>query len=379
MTYQVLARKWRPRRFDEVVGQPGVTRTLQHAVASGRIAHAYVFAGPRGVGKTTIARILARALNCETGPTPEPCGTCAVCLDIAEGRDLDVLEIDAATHTQVDKVRETIVAGLGFAPARARYRVFIIDEVHRLSGPAFDALLKSIEEPPPHVVFMMATTELEKVPATIQSRAQVFELKALGTRQIVDRLKEIAAAEGVAIDDEALRLIARAAAGSLRDALSALDQVIGFAGAAIDAEAVSTVLGLVGRDLVLDVIEAVAREDAAALFELAGRAVEAGYDPREVLGELGRAVRDLLVISIDPGRLEDPEIAAEGERDRLRALVERFSREDLLRGFDVLARAEADIRGAVQPRYHLEMALLRWMHAQRLVPLTELIESLESG
>lgn len=379
MSYQVLARKWRPGQFDDVVGQPGVTRTLRNAIESGRIAHSYVFAGPRGIGKTTTARILAKALNCANGPTPDPCGECDSCVEIAEGRDLDVLEIDAATHTQVDKVRETIISGLGFAPVRDRYKVFVIDEVHRLSAQAFDALLKSVEEPPPHVIFMMATTELDKVPATIQSRSQVFELKSVGLKQIADHLRMIANAESLQVDEAALMLIARAADGSVRDALSALDQVLGFSGTSVDAESVTTVLGLVRRDLVLDMIDAVAREDAPALFELAGRAVESGNEMRQVCRELARGVRDLLVLAIDPSRVNDPEIAQESERARLQALAKQFSYEDLMRAFDVLARAEFDIRGAAQPRYHLEMALLKWVHLRRLVPLTEVIAGLDSG
>jgi DNA polymerase III subunit gamma/tau len=374
MAYQVLARRWRPKRFDEVVGQRGVTQTLRNAIASNRIAQAFVFAGPRGVGKTTTARILARALNCVAGPVPDPCGVCEPCVEIAEGRDIDVLEIDAATHTQVENVREVIIAGLALAPVRNRYKVFLIDEVHQLSSHSFNALLKSIEEPPPHVVFMMATTELGKIPDTILSRSQVFEFRTIGTKAIADQLRAIAQAEGIEMDEGALALVARSAEGSMRDAQSALDQVIAFAGTRITTGDVSTVLGLVGRDLLFDIAGAVVSEDAAAMFELAARATEAGHDLRVVCRELARLVRDLLVLSVDASRFEDPEIAPERDRERLRALAARFSREDLLRAFDVLARAEFDMRAASQPRYHLEMALLRWVHLRKLVPLSEIIE-----
>jgi DNA polymerase-3 subunit gamma/tau len=372
-SFQVLARKWRPQRFDDVIGQRGVTQTLQNAIAANRIAQSFVFAGPRGVGKTTTARILARGLNCVQGPTADPCGVCDACVEIAQGRDMDVLEIDAATNTQVDKVRDIIITGLGIAPVRDRYKIFIIDEVHRLSPQSFDALLKSIEEPPPHVVFMMATTELEKVPPTIQSRSQVFELKAIGVKQIADQLQAIADAEQIQIDEAALTLLARAGDGSMRDAQSA------FAGTTISADDVTTVLGLVRRDLLMDIAEAVAREDGAAVFELAARAVDSGYDMRHVIRELARLNRDLLLVGLDPSRLEDPEIAAEGERERIRALAGLFSSEDLMRAFDVLTKADYDIRGSTQPRYHLELALLRWVHLRRLVPLTDIIQGLEKG
>src|SRR6267142_1319514 len=379
MSYQVLARKWRPQKFDDVVGQQAVTRTLRNALGSGRLAQAFVFAGPRGVGKTTTARILARALSCVNGPTADPCGECEACVEIAEGRDIDVLEIDAATHTGIDNVREVIISGLGIMPVRNRYKVFIIDEVHQLSSGSFNALLKSIEEPPPHVVFMMATTELDKIPETVLSRSQVYEFRTISTKAIAAQLRQIMDAEGITVGEDSLQLIARDAEGSMRDGQSKLDQVIAFTGKTITAEDVATVLGLVGRELLLDTLQAVADEDAPASFALAARAVEMGYDLRAVCRELSRVLRDLLVLSVDPSRASDPEIAGEGERDRLLELVKRFSREDLLRAFDLLTKAEADIRNAAQPRYHLEMTLLRWIHLRKLMPIEELMAGTRSG
>jgi DNA polymerase-3 subunit gamma/tau len=373
MSYQVIARKWRPQKFDDVVGQQAVTRTLRNALTSRRLAQAFVFAGPRGVGKTTTARILARALNCVNGPTADPCGVCDACVEIAEGRDIDVLEIDAASHTGVDNVREVIIAGLGILPVRDRYKVFIIDEVHQLSSSSFNALLKSIEEPPPHVAFMMATTELDKIPETVLSRSQVYEFRTISSRAIAAQLRRIVDAEGIQAGDDVLLLIARDAEGSMRDAQSKLDQVIAFTGRTIGVEDVSTVLGLVGRDLLLDAMTAVADENAPAAFDIAGRAMELGYDLRAVCRELSRMVRDLLVLSVDPSRIADPEISGEGERDRLLGLAARFSREDLLRAFDLLARAEQEIRAAAQPRYNFEMALLRWIHLRKLIPIEDLI------
>ena len=375
MSYQVLARKYRPQRFDDVVGQEVVTRTLRNAIASKRIAHAFVFAGSRGCGKTTTARILARALNCEKGPTPDPCGVCDACVEIAQGRDLDVLEIDAASHTGVDNIREVVIAGLAFPPARDRYKVFIIDEVHQLSSASFNALLKSIEEPPPHAVFMMATTELHKIPDTILSRSQVFEFRTISPKDITSQLKRIAEIEQIEASDTAFALIARAAEGSMRDAQSALDQVIAFAGKTVGVDDVSTVLGLVGRDLLMDVIDAVVAEDGPRAFALTERAVESGTDLRLVCRELSQVVRDMMVMTVDPSRVGDAELAPE-ERERLAVLTREFSKEDLMRAFDLLSTAEQEIRNVSHPRYYFEMILLRWMHLRKLVPLSELLEQM---
>ncbi len=375
MSYQVLARKWRPQRFDEVIGQEPVTRTLRNALSSGRLAHAFVFAGPRGSGKTTTARILAKALNCIKGPTADPCGECDACVEIAQGRDIDVLEIDAASHTGIDNIREVVIAGLSITPVRDRYKIFIIDEVHQLSPQSFNALLKSIEEPPAHVIFMMATTELHKIPDTIQSRSQVFEFRTIAATAIVRQLRTIATAEGLDVPDAALALVARAAEGSMRDAQSALDQVMAFAGRTITVDEVSTVLGLVGRDLLFELIEAVVAEDGPRAFAASDRAVESGHDLKLVCRELARVVRDMMVVSVDPARADAGELPEE-ERAQVAALSTRFSREDLMRAFDLLAKAELDIRNASQPRYHFEMALLRWMHLRKLVPLSELMEQM---
>ena len=373
MAYQVLARKWRPQKFEDVLGQQAVTRTLKNALKSKRIAQAFVFSGPRGCGKTTTARILARALSCVKGPTPDPCGVCDACVEIAEGRDIDVLEIDAATHTGVENVREVIVEGLSIAPVRNKYKVFIIDEVHMLSQNSFNALLKSIEEPPPHVIFMMATTEQHKIPDTVLSRSQVYEFKTISGKTVAEQLRTIAIEEKIEIADEGLMLLARAGEGSMRDSLSAFDQVRAFAGDTIVTDDVVTVLGLVGRDLVFDLLDAVASEDAPSAFALVERAIERGYDLRLLCRELARATRDLLILSVDPKRASDPDVAADAERERLAAMAGQWSREDLLRAFDLLTKAEQEVRISDQPRYNLEMALLRLMHLRKLVPLSDLL------
>src|SRR5687767_1718527 len=293
MTYQVIARKWRPQSFDEVTGQEAITRTLRNAIEHQRLHHAYLFSGARGVGKTTTARLLAKALNCHKsdGPTGTPCRTddpnaCASCKEITEGRSIDVLEIDAASNTGVDNVRDSIIETVGFAPARDRYKVFIIDEVHMLSKPAFNALLKTLEEPPARVVFIMATTERHKVPETILSRCQQFEFRTIATAKILERLKLIAKAEQISIPDDALREIARTGDGSMRDAQSALDQVISFAGTKIKKEDVEVALGVAGADILTRVIDSIATNDPAAAITVVDDIVMRGHDLRNFCRDL---------------------------------------------------------------------------------------------
>ena len=378
MSYQVLARKWRPQRFDDVVGQQAVTRTLRNAIASGRIAQAFVFAGSRGCGKTTTARILARALNCEKGPTPDPCGECDACVEIAQGRDIDVMEIDAASHTGIDNIREVVIAGLSIAPVRDRYKVFIIDEVHQLSTPSFNALLKSIEEPPAHVVFMMATTELHKIPDTILSRSQVFEFRSIPTKAIVEQLRKIADAEAL---DGARR---RAGAGGARGRRQ-------HARRAERARPGDGVLrhhddgrGRVHRARPGGPRPAVrpdrggGRRGRPAAFALADRAVESGHDLKLVCRDLARVVRDVMILSVDPSRAGDGELA-EGERERLTSAVGPVLARGSAARLRRAGQAEQDMRRAAHPRYHFEMALLRWMHLRKLVPLADVLSSSAVG
>src|SRR5256714_1064191 len=287
MSYQVIARKWRPQKFEDVTGQEVLTRTLQNAIANDRLHHAYLFSGARGVGKTTTARLVARALNCHKSdkPTATPCApiddkACSSCREIAEGRSMDVLEIDAASNTGIDNVRDVIITNIGIRPARDRYKVFIIDEIHMLSTPAFNALLKTIEEPPPRVVFIMATTDAHKVPETISSRCQIFEFRTIATAKIAERLQVIADAEKISISEEAIREIARAGDGSMRDAQSAFDQVISFAGNKIATADVEKALGLAGADVLARVMKGIAENNPAEALAIVDDVVMRGHNLR---------------------------------------------------------------------------------------------------
>src|SRR4051812_15316698 len=356
MSYQVIARKWRPQAFDEVTGQEHITRTLRNAIEHDRLHHAYLFSGARGVGKTTTARLLAKALNCHktSGPNIHPCKStdpdpCVSCVEITESRSMDVLEIDAASNTGIDNVREVIIDGINIIAARDRYKVFIIDEVHQLSKQAFNALLKTLEEPPPNVVFIMATTELHKVPDTILSRTQEFEFRTIAQQKILDRLKLIADAEKINISDEALREIARSGEGSMRDAQSNFDQVISFAGEKIEVDDVVNVLGLASVDMLTRVLDAIAENKPSALLAVVDELTSRGQDLRNFCRDLLGLFRDLLVtkVSGDAGLCETSMLSP----DELKQRSKPFSESDLVRLFHSIADTENSLKDAAQPRF----------------------------
>ncbi|HEU4388890.1 MAG TPA: DNA polymerase III subunit gamma/tau, partial [Blastocatellia bacterium] len=355
---QVIARRFRPQTFAEVVGQEAITRTLTNAIETERLHHAYLFAGARGVGKTTTARILAKALNCVTGITTSPCGVCPSCSEIANSASIDVMEIDAASNTGVENVREAIIATVAIAPARDRFKIFIIDEVHQLSSAAFNALLKTLEEPPPRVLFVLATTEMHKVPETILSRCQVFEFRTIPSRQIYAQLKRIGSELGIEISESALLGLARAGEGSMRDAESALDQVLSFAGKVVTEEDVSAALGLVGFETLNTITRAIRDEDSGAILRIVDSVVSRGYDLRNLCRQMMTHFRALLVIKI-AGLDQDLLEVSQTEADSLPELAEAFSEQDLIRFFTVLTKTEQDIRLSSQPRFQLELGLVK--------------------
>jgi len=378
MSYQVIARKWRPQKFEDVTGQEVLTRTLQNAIAHDRLHHAYLFSGARGVGKTTTARLVARALNCHKvqKPTATPCApiddqACASCREIAEGRSMDVLEIDAASNTGVDNVRDVIINSVAVAPARDRYKVFIIDEVHMLSASAFNALLKTVEEPPPRVVFIMATTDEHKVPETITSRCQLFEFRTIATSRIADRLKQIAKAEKISVSEEAIREIARAGDGSMRDAQSAFDQVISFAGDKIKPEDVEKALGIAGAEALARIVNGIAANQPAEALAIVDDLVMRGHNLRNFCRDVLGHLRDLLVVKVsgDPKLLDSSSAQAEA----LQQQAALFSESDLVRFFHSLAETEASLKEAANPRYQVEVGLVKLMEMRRLAPLSELV------
>ena len=381
MSYLVLARKYRPQRFSELIGQEHVARTLTNAIAQDRVHHAFLFTGARGVGKTSAARILAKALSCEKGPTAEPCGVCDLCQEIAGGRSVDVIEIDAASNTKVEETK-SVLEGVRYLPARARRKVYIIDEVHMLSAHSWNALLKTLEEPPPHVVFVFATTEVHKIPATILSRCQRFDFKLISTARLTTHLTEILRSEKIDAAPEAVRLVARQAAGSVRDGLSLLDQTIAYVGTErLTAEVTADVLGIADRQLLVALTVAVLDRDPGAALRLIARAADRGVD----LGQLGRSflgfLRDLEVVSSVkpvPGvELADLLDATPEEIDEVRALAERAGPGLVTVLFDRWARAVDEASRLPTPRLLYEMAAIDLCAAEPMVPLGDLLQRLD--
>jgi DNA polymerase-3 subunit gamma/tau len=375
MSYLVLARKCRPQVFEEVLGQGHVTRTLQNALKTNRTAHAYLFSGPRGVGKTTVARILAKALNCQEGPTPVPCNRCVSCQEITQGISLDVQEIDGASNRGIDDIRE-LRESIKYLPARSRYKIYIIDEVHMLTGEAFNALLKTLEEPPRHALFIFATTELNKVPLTIYSRCQVFHFRRVALNAVVDHLKTLCAREGVEADERALRLIAKQAEGSVRDSLSLLDQILAFSPEEITEEKVQEILGFVDRRIINDTAWAVLENDGKRLLSRIAEVYEFGYDLKQFLRDLVDYLRNLLLIQLDAGEGSPADFTPE-ELAEMREKAGKVSPEVLEEVLHFLVRAEGELRRAPQPRLALEMTLLRAARIKEFVPVEEVLERLE--
>jgi len=369
MDYQVSARKYRPGTFDDVIGQSHVVQTLMNSIATKRIAHAFLFSGTRGVGKTTVARILAKALNCEQGPTGTPCNTCANCQEITQGTSVDVVEIDGASNTSVDDVRE-IRENVKFTPFRGQYRVYIIDEVHMLSNSAFNALLKTLEEPPSHVVFIFATTEIHKIPATILSRCQHYNFRRISKAEIVQRLRHVADQDGLTIEDRSLMALARASEGSMRDGLSLLDQIIAFGGNTIRHEDLEALLGAVPQERIRAMVEAVIQQDSAKALQVIAALLDQGHDVRAYCADLVEYVRNMLVAAVVPSGPELRSLIEATEEDltQLARDAERFTVEQLQELFRMYAAAEDSLRVSAHPRFALETAAVR---ATRLLRTAE--------
>src|SRR5258707_1955714 len=374
MSYQVIARKWRPQTFKDLVGQEHVTGTLTNAIKNDRVAHAYIFSGARGVGKTTAARILAKAMNCINGPTAEPCGVCNSCKEIAAGSSLDVIEIDAASNRGIDQIRE-LREMVRYAPAASRSKVVILDEAHMLTGEASNALLKTLEEPPDRVIFVMATTQPEDLVDTIRSRSQHFHFRALTFAEISRRLEEIAKKEDLKIEAGAMAVIARMAEGSLRDALSLLEQARAYCGDTISDKEVRELLGVVPDDALDELVGAISEGSANRALGLVHTFQKEGRNLQHFYREAIRHMRNLL-IARKCGADSDLIAATPDQRPALAKAAAQFSEEDLTRFFQILLQTDDDLRRRPDPRVHLEMGLLRLIHAGRLAPLEELLADL---
>jgi DNA polymerase III subunit gamma/tau len=368
MDYQVSARKYRPGTFDDVIGQPHVVQTLVNSITTKRIAQAYVFSGTRGVGKTTVARILAKALNCEQGPTGAPCATCVNCQEIAQGTSVDVIEIDGASNTSVDDVRE-IRENVKFTPFKGTYRVYIIDEVHMLSNSAFNALLKTLEEPPPHVVFIFATTEIHKIPATILSRCQHYNFRRIAKAEIIERLRHVANQDGITIEDRSLTALARASEGSMRDALSLLDQAVAFGGKSIVHTDLEALLGAVPQELLRAMIRAITAQDSAAALQVLARLLDQGHDLRAYCADVVEYLRNLLVVSVTspqewPGLIE----ASSDDLSQLVTDKGSLTPEQIQEIFVLFTQAEDALRFSAHPRFVLETAAVKATRLLRQQP-----------
>ncbi len=374
MTYQVLARKYRPQQFDEVAAQEHVTRTLKNGLSSGRLSSGYLFTGPRGTGKTTTARILAKAFNCINGPTPTPCDQCPSCREIIAGSSLDVLEIDAASNTGVDDIR-TLRENVRYLPTSGKKRIYIIDEVHRLSGSAFDALLKTLEEPPAHVVFIFATTEPFKVPETIRSRTQRYDFRRVNVADLTAHLKKIAASEKIEIDDEALFILARKADGAVRDALSLLDQLSAFSGEKITAQNVIDALGLVDRQLYFKYVDTVAAKDHAGGLALVKELIDAGVEVPEFCSGLIEHFRTIMILqnAVSPEKILE---LSESEMESFKKQVDYFTTGDILRIIKILTDMTLDLKNNIDPRLLLETSTLRLSSLESTVSFEEILAHL---
>ena len=371
MSYQVLARKWRPQVFEDVVGQGHITRTLQNAITSGRLAHAFLFSGPRGVGKTTTARILAKALNCTEGPTPTPCGKCDSCLETAAGTSVDVIEIDGASNRGIEHIRELREA-VKYAPVGGKNKVYVIDEVHMLTNEAFNALLKTLEEPPPHVIFIFATTEPQKIPATIHSRCQRYGFKRVALHDIIGRLRTIAAAEGITITDRGLAMIARAAEGSMRDSQSLLDQAVSYSGMEIKDDNLQATLGSVPQERLLQFAAGLLARDAAGLLTSIDDLLEQGQDLRQVLSGVVEHLRNLMVVKIaaDPAHIIE---LPEADIESIRRQAAGADAEQLILLFDSLSKTLDEMRWSPHQRFTLEIGLIKACSLAKLEPLADVL------